>query len=77
MSFNEIEKIDFDILKFEKKHYLNTLLEDERDEFKGMLQDAFYYANTQIESEDFIFEDIENIFKEYFDCCKIKISKYY
>lgn len=65
-----MEKLDQDLLKKERNEAFTYEDKCNLDEFKGMLQDAFSFANHHFQ-ESVTFEALEKVFNEYFDKCEI------
>lgn len=71
-----LESFDIDLLKKEELERFTIQDEDNLDEFVGMLQDAFHFANRNLD-DSLVYMALSKTFKEYYKNTNMDISKDY
>lgn len=73
---SSLESFENDLLKKEEREKFTIEDEDNLDEFVGMLQDAFHFANKNLD-ENLVYIALTKTFKEYYEDASMDIGKDY
>lgn len=73
---SSLESFDNDLLRKEERERFTKEDEDNLDEFVGKLQDAFHFANRNLE-ENLVYIALTKTFKEYYKDTSLDITRDY